>query len=281
MQRRMNKQTVLKFSLYISYFFVGILFLFPLLWVLSLSFKTSKELYNVPPTLLPDNLQFENYKHVIENNNILAYLGNSVQVVALTVILTLIIVLPAAFALSRFKFKLKGLLLLGIILTQMISAVVISIPLYRLFAELGLLNNFAILIIVYVAVVLPFSTWFLKGYFDTIPIELDEAATVDGCNKFQILTRVLLPSSMPGIVSVTLLVAVQSWSQFVIPFILLDMQSLYPVSVGIVNLQSTQQAVTTHYLAAGSVLSILPVIVLFVLLQRFIVGALTTGAVKG
>lgn len=270
-----HRQTLLKIGLYVSYFFVTLLFLFPLIWVLSLSFKTSEELYNVPPTLIPDSLQFENYKYVIENNNILSYLLNSAQIVTLTVILTLIIVLPAAFALSRYKFKLKGALLLGIILTQMISAVVISIPLYRLFAEWGLLNNFFMLVIVYVAVVLPFSTWFLKGYFDTIPIELDEAATVDGCNKFQILTRVLLPSSMPGIVSVTLLVAVQSWSQFVIPFILLDMQSLYPVSVGIVNLQSTQQAVTTHLLAAGSVLSILPVIVLFVLLQRFIVGALT------
>lgn len=276
-----HRQTLLKIGLYVSYFFVTLLFLFPLIWVLSLSFKTSEELYNVPPTLIPDSLQFENYKYVIENNNILSYLLNSAQIVTLTVILTLIIVLPAAFALSRYKFKLKGALLLGIILTQMISAVVISIPLYRLFAEWGLLNNFFMLVIVYVAVVLPFSTWFLKGYFDTIPIELDEAATVDGCNKFQILTRVLLPSSMPGIVSVTLLVAVQSWSQFVIPFILLDMQSLYPVSVGIVNLQSTQQAVTTHLLAAGSVLSILPVIVLFVLLQRFIVGALTSGAVKG
>ncbi|ALX50125.1 carbohydrate ABC transporter permease [Lentibacillus amyloliquefaciens] len=276
-----HKQTMLKIGLYSSYVFVTLLFLFPLLWVLSLSFKTSQELYNVPPNLFPESLQFDNYKHVIENNNILSFLLNSLQIVSLTVILTLIIVLPAAFALSRYKFKLKGTLLLGIILTQMISAVVISIPLYRLFAEWGLLNNFFMMVIVYVAVVLPFSTWFLKGYFDTIPIELDEAATVDGCNKFQILTRILLPSSMPGIVSVTLLIAVQSWSQFVIPFILLDIQSSYPVSVGIVNLQSTQQAITTHYLAAGSVISILPVIVLFVLLQRFIVGALTTGAVKG
>ncbi|WP_373895480.1 carbohydrate ABC transporter permease [Virgibacillus sp. CBA3643] len=275
------KKRLVPFGLYISYFLVGLFFIFPLIWVLSLSFKTSQELYNVPPNLIPDSLQFDNYKYVIENNDILIYLANSAQIVTLTVILTLIIALPAAFALSRYRFKLKGLVLLSIILTQMISAVVISIPLYRLFAQWGLINNFFMLIIVYVAVVLPFSTWFLKGYFDTIPKELDEAAIVDGCNRFQILTKVLLPSSMPGIVSVTLLVAVQSWSQFVIPFILLDMQSSYPVSVGIVNLQSTQQAVTTHYLAAGSILSILPVIILFVILQRFIVGALTSGAVKG
>lgn len=275
------RRNIIKTLLYLSYALISVFFLFPLIWVFSLSFKTSQELYKVPPTLIPESFHFENYQYVIENNNILTYLTNSGKIVILTVLITLVIVLPAAFALSRYKFKLKQPILLGIIMTQMISAVVISIPLYRLFANWGLVNNFYILIIVYVAVVLPFSTWFLKGYIDTIPMELDEAAIVDGCNKFQLLTKVLIPSSIPGIVSVALIVAVQSWSQFVIPFILLDMESMYPVSVGIVNLQSTQQAITTHLLAAGSILSILPVVLLFVILQRYIVGALTSGAVKG
>jgi multiple sugar transport system permease protein len=276
-----KREFFIKTGIYTSFIAIFLFFTFPLLWVLSLSFKTSKEIYQVPPSLIPDSFRLDNYLYVIKNNEILLYLANSAKIVSLTVLLMLVIAVPAAYALSRYRFKLKKLVLLSILMTQMISAVVITIPLYRLFAQIGLLNNFLIMVIVYVAVVLPFSTWFLKGYFDTIPQELDEAAIVDGCSRFQALIKVILPSSLPGIVSVTILVAVQSWSQFVIPFILLDKVSLYPVSVGIVNLQSTQQAVTTHYLAAGSILSILPVIILFILLQRFIVGALTSGAVKG
>lgn len=275
------RQSLMKLGLYVCFSLIIIFFIFPIVWVLSLSFKSSEELYQVPPSLIPESFRLENYLFVIEHNQILLYLWNSAKIVVLTVFVVLLIAIPAAFALSRYHFKFKSVVLFTIIMTQMISAVVISIPLYRLFSQLGLLNHLFFLVIVYVAVVLPFSTWFLKGYFDTIPKELDEAAIMDGCNKLEVLFKVILPSSIPGIVSVVILVSVQSWSQFVIPFILLDRSELYPVSVGIVNLQSTQQAVTTHYLAAGSVLSILPVIILFILLQRFIVGALTSGAVKG
>lgn len=177
--------------------------------------------------------------------------------------------------------KLKNHFMVAILMTQMVSAVVITIPIYRLFASWGLINQLWLVIIIYVAVVLPFTTWFLKNYLDTIPKDMDEAAIIDGCSRWQMLTKVLFPVCMPGIVSVVIIVAVQSWSQFVIPFILIDDASLYPVSVGVVNLQSTQTQITTHLLAAGSIMSIVPVIILFVLLQKYIVGALTSGAVKG
>ncbi|SDO15947.1 carbohydrate ABC transporter permease [Alkalicoccus daliensis] len=279
----LNKKQLLftKIFIYLCYGTVLVFFLFPMLWVISLSLKTQQELFATPPAIIPTSFAYENYLHVLENSNVLLYLRNSFIIVLFTVIFALITAIPAAYAISRFRFKGKSALLVTILMTQMISAVVISIPLYRLFAEWGLINNYVVLIIVYVAVVLPFSTWFLKGYFDTIPYELDEAAIVDGCTRFQILTRILIPTCLPGIVSVTILIAVQSWSQFVIPFILLDNESFYPVSVGVMNLQSTQQTISTHLLAAGSVISVLPVIILFVILQRFIVGALTSGAVKG
>ncbi|WP_085507130.1 carbohydrate ABC transporter permease [Thalassobacillus devorans] len=276
-----NKTLVKKIGIYFSYAVITLFFLFPLLWIISMSFKTSQELFAIPPTLMPETFAFENYRYVLETTGVVNYLKNSAIIVFFTVIFTLLVSVPAAYALSRFKFKLKVPILITVLMTQMISAVVISIPLYRLFSNWNLLNNYIVLIIVYVSVVLPLATWFLKGYFDTIPAVLDEAATIDGANRWQFITKILFPTSMPGIVSVTILVAVQSWSQFVIPFILLDDESLYPVSVGVMNLQSTQQAVTTHYLAAGSVISVIPVIILFVVFQRLIVGALTSGAVKG
>ena len=137
------------------------------------------------------------------------------------------------------------------------------------------------LISLYVAIVLPFTTWFLKGYFDTIPYELDEAAIVDGATRWQVVARILVPICAPGIATAGILAFVLSWSQFVVPFILLDDRNLYTISVGIVNLQSTSDAITLHYLAAASIVAIAPVVVVFVLLQRYIVGALTSGAIKG
>lgn len=276
-----TQERLLKMGLYASYAFIVIVFLFPLFWVASVSLKTQSELFEVPPSLWPSSWQFENYWQVLQTTPVLTYLWNSLRLVVLTVIATLIVALPAAFALSRFKMKGKNAFLLVVLMTQMISAVVISIPLYRLFASWDLLNNFLLILAIYVAVVLPLATWFMKNYFDTLPEQMDEAATIDGCTRWQLLTKILLPVARPGIISVVILVAVQSWSQFVIPFILIDDAALYPVSVGVVNLQSTQAQITTHYLAAGSIMSIIPVIILFLLLQRYIVGALTTGAVKG
>ncbi|MBB6450882.1 multiple sugar transport system permease protein [Geomicrobium halophilum] len=277
----MRKEKWLKVALYASYIFIVLVFLFPLFWTLSISLKTQQEIFEVPPSLIPTSFAFENYLQVLETTPILTYLWNSFRLVGSTVIVTLLIAVPAAFALSRYQMKHKSKFLVIILMTQMISAVVITIPLYRLYADLDMLNNFALIVLVYVAVVLPFSTWFLKNYFDTLPVDLDEAAIIDGCTKRQVLTKILLPVAKPGIISVLILVAVQSWSQFVIPFILIDDAALYPVSVGVINLQETEAAITTHYLAAGSILSIVPVIILFLLLQRYIVGALTTGAVKG
>ena len=276
-----SKNRGLTIALYTSYFLIVVVFLFPLFWVASVSLKTQTELFEVPPSIWPSSWQFENYLHVLQTTPVLTYLWNSLRLVVLTVLVSLCIALPAAFALSRFKMRGKNAFLLVILMTQMISAVVISIPLYRLFASWNLLNNFLLILAIYVAVVLPIATWFMKNYFDTLPEQMDEAAIIDGCNRWQLLTKILLPVARPGIISVVILVAVQSWSQFVIPFILIDDAALYPVSVGVVNLQSTQAQITTHYLAAGSIMSIVPVIILFLLLQKYIVGALTSGAVKG
>lgn len=146
---------------------------------------------------------------------------------------------------------------------------------------LGVLKNYASLVVVYVAIVLPFTVWFLKGYFDSIPYQMDEAAIVDGASRPQILLRILLPVCAPGIATAAILAAVLSWSQFVIPFVLLDDRTLYPVSVGLVNLQGNTDAITLHYLSAASIIAIAPIIAIFVMLQRYIVSALTSGAVKG
>ena len=276
-----RKEKLTRMELFLAYVVITLFFLFPIFWVLSTSLKSVPQLFASPPIWLPTDPAFGNYSYVFNNTPTLRYLLNSALLVSLTVFFTVLIAVLAAYGFSRYAFRSKRPSLLAVLAFQMISPVVIAIPLYRLFSELNILNNYASLTVVYVAVVLPFTTWFLKGYFDTIPYQVDEAAIVDGASRWQVLSRILLPVSAPGIATAAILTAVLSWFQFVIPFILLDDRTLYPVSVGLVNLQSDTNAVTLHYLAAASIVAVAPVIVVFVLLQRYIVSALTSGAVKG
>ncbi len=255
-------------------------FVFPLLWVLSLSLKSVDQLFVTPPILVPTDPQWGNYATVVDTTPMARYLLNSTLIVASTVLLTLLLAVPSAYALSRFVFPARRVYLVATLAAQLISPIVLVVPLYRLFVDLALLNSYASLVAVYAAVQLPFTTWFLKGYLDTVPRELDEAALVDGCGRLRAMAQAVLPAAAPGIASVAILVAVLSWSQFIIPFVLLDDRDLFPISVGVVNLQSTTGDITIQYLAAGAVIAIVPVIVVFVALQRFIVGALTQGAVK-
>jgi multiple sugar transport system permease protein len=278
---KVGRERLTRAGLYLAYALITLFFLFPIFWVLSTSLKSVPQLFATPPIWFPPEPRFENYAHVFSRTSIVRYLFNSALITFLTVVFTLLVAVPAAYGFSRYAFRYKKPSLMAVLVFQMISPVVISIPLYRLFVELDLLNNYAGLVVVYSAVVLPFTTWFLKGYFDTIPYQMDEAAIVDGASRWQVLWRILLPVSAPGIATAAILVAVLSWSQFVVPFILLDEVALYPVSVGLVSLQSNADAITLHYLAAASIIAIAPVVAVFVLLQRYIVSALTRGAVKG
>jgi multiple sugar transport system permease protein len=268
-------------GIYIGYGVVTLLYSFPLLWVLSMSFKSVEDLFSVPPSLIPKEFMFENYAYVLDRVNIFQYFINSGKIVASTVIFTLLLAVPAAYALSRFKFKMKRFSLITILIVQMISPLILLVPIYRAILSLDLVNNFWAMILVYVAVEVPFATWFMKGYIDTLPYELDEAATIDGCSRLQLLRRVLLPLMVPGLVSVGFLVAVQSWSHYLIPLTLINDPELFPISIGIANLQSTSDTISTHYLAAGCMIAILPVVLLFIVLQRYVVASLTGGAVKG
>lgn len=256
-------------------------FLFPLLWVLSLSLKTAAQTLQAPPSLLPTDPQWSNYGQVLQDTPIGRYLLNSAVIVVLSVTGALALGVPAAYALSRMVFPRKRAVSRTLLAAQLISPVVLAVPLYQVFVAVGLVNNYVSLVLVYVAVTAPFMTWFLKSYLDTVPVDLDEAALIDGCSRLRIIWSVIVPVARPGIVSAAILGGVTAWSQFAVPFILLDSRDLYPVSVGVVDLQSTAGEITTQLLAAGSVLAVAPVVVVFVLLQRQIVGALTAGAVKG
>ena len=270
-----------KTILWIIYVSVMLFFLFPLLWTVSLSLKSVPELFEVPPSLLPDKPLIENYIFVLTQCQFMRGIWNSLFISLGTIAGTLLVTVPAAYCFSRMQFRGSTVLQFIVLMFQMISPLIAVIPLYRYFNRLNLLNSRIGVIFICIAISAPFQVWYLRGFMDTIPRELDDAASIDGCSQMGTLLRVILPVIAPGVLSSVLLVFISSWSQFIIPYILIDKASLMPAAVRLSNLQSSLREITTHYLAAASILSILPVVILFVLLQRYIVAALTAGAVKG
>ncbi len=259
---------------------IVLFFVSPLLWTFSMSLKTIPELFSRQILLWPSVPQWKNYATVFQTTMILQYMKNSAIIVSTSIVLVLLISIPAAFALSRYRFGGKRTFLFFVLVFQMLSPVVIVIPLYRLFMSLGIYNRLWSLIVVYSASSAPFTVWYLKGYFDTIPKGLDEAARIDGASPLRTLLSVHIPVAVPGIASTAILLAVQTWSHFVFPSILLDDKKLLPISVGLLELQSSSEAITVHYLAASSIIGVLPILVCFIVFQKFIVSALTQGAIK-
>lgn len=269
-----------KLGTYVVYFFGISLFLFPVLWAISMSVRPAGEVISAPLELLPSSITFEVYNRVLQESNVVTWLWNSLKIALLEVLGILLVVTPASYAFSRFQFQGKRLALLSILMFQMISPVVIVIPMYNLMSDMGLLNTHFGLILLYIGLQVPFSIWLLKSYFDTIPEELDQSARIDGCSRLQTLRHVLLPSVMPGIAVVAIFNFVFSWAEFVMAFTILNDSNLFTISMGVYAFQG-QYSTDWRAIAAVSVIALLPLLVMFLALQRYFVSGLTEGAVKG
>ena len=272
-----------KVLIYASYLIVILVFWGPVVWMVSLSLKTVGEILAYPPKLFPSGFVIENYGYIFTQSTIPRNMLNSAKITVVTVVGNLLVTVPAAYGFSRFRFKGRTQLLMAILLFQMISPLIIILPLYRYFIELRLLDSHLGLILIYITVQIPFTVWLLKGFFDSIPKSLDEAARIDGASRLQSVIRVIVPVAMPGIAAAVLFNTINAWSQFLIPFILIGKGRLQPVSVGVAKFAETvgEGVVTTHLLAAASLVAMLPSIAIFIALQRFIVKILISGAVKG
>lgn len=267
-----------------SYLFMLVMFVFfagPLTYLLSMALRDKREVYRGAARYIPDNPTIQNFITVLNNSYFPTYLWNGLKLAALSGFGVLIVALPAAYAFSRFQFRGKGLSMMGLLLFQMISPLVIMVPLYRYMNRLGLLDTHFAVVMVYIALGVPLATWLLKGTVDGIPRSLDEAAMIDGCNRFSVFWRIILPLSAPGIASVFIITVIAGWSQFLVPFLLLTKNDLMPIGVGIFNFRGMQTDSSIQLLAAACLISVVPAIVAFLSLQRLILGAMTSGAVKG
>jgi multiple sugar transport system permease protein len=266
---------------YLVFLFALVFFGGPLLWLLSLSIRDQTEIFITSLRLIPENPTLENYTEVLYTAQFSVFLLNSLKLALAGSIGAMVISAPAAYAFSRLSFRGSGGFLVGVLALQMVSPLVVVIPLYRYFDRLNLLDSYFSTSMVYIAILVPLATWMLKGFFDGIPPALDEAAMVDGCTRFGAFRRVTLPLILPGLTSVFVLTAILAWGEFVVPYVLISEPSRYPISIGILNFQGNYASNSTNILAAGGVLAMVPAIATFVILQRFIVRALTSGAIKG
>lgn len=252
---------------------------FPFLYTLSTALRPRSEIFHFPPSWLPHTWAWSNFVDVWSAIPLLRYMGNSVFVAGGATLLNLVVAIPAAYALSRFRFPGRGLFRQVLLVTQMFSPVVLIIGLFRFLSNWGFVDQPATLIVIYAALSVAFSVWFLAGYFDSIPPEIEEAAMVDGCSRITALFRVILPMAMPAVIAALVFAFIWSWNDFVIALTFLSSPEKQTLPLGISSFLG-QYSVEWHYLMAAALITIVPVVVLFLLVERYLVKGLTAGAVK-
>jgi multiple sugar transport system permease protein len=261
---------------------VALLFLAPIFWSILTSFKVPSEANAAPPQLVPTRLSSENYDALLGyGDGLLRYLENSLIVSSLTVLGIVILSTLAGYGFSRFKFPLKGALFLALLATLTVPFQSILTPLFLVLRTLNLQNSLVGLALVNITFQMPFSVFMLRNSFDGIPRELDDAAAIDGCNSLQILWRVLLPVSRPGLVSVALFAFLASWNEFLAALIFLTDSDKFTLPVMLLNAQSGYLGtIDWGLMQAGITVTVLPCAILFLLLQRYYVSGLVSGALK-
>jgi multiple sugar transport system permease protein len=264
-------------------FFLGII-LFPFWYMLSASLKDRAALLRDPASL---TIEFEvglrnllvGYREVLLTFDFLTFIGNSALVATITMVVTLFMAVLGAYAVTRLAFPGRTWLSRSILLIYMFPAIVLVIPLYAVFTQLGLRNTLPGLLLVYPATTIPVALYMLRSYFQTLPKDLEEAGLIDGCTRAQVIWRITLPLAMPAIASVGLYVFMIAWNEFLFAFMFLDDPAIFTLPRGMVMLNS--QEVPRQFLMAGAMIITVPIMVLFFWFEKHLVGGLTAGGVKG
>jgi multiple sugar transport system permease protein len=261
---------------------------FPLLWLVTASLSTRAELLATPIHWIPQHPTFKNYLDILlpgsssseVSRTLLITLFNSLKVASAVTVICLVVGSLAAYALVRISFRFNRTLMMGILGTRMIPEVSLVIPLYILASQVKLLNTPYVLAITYLSFALPFAIWLMAAFFQTIPVELEEAARLDGCSRFAILFRIVMPISVPGLVTTALFVFLLAWDEFFYALIFTSTLAAKTAPVAIAEFVG-RYVTDINAMMAGGVLAAIPPVVLALLFQRYIVSGLTTGAVKG
>ena len=278
-RQRMRRQVVRNGILIGLQVILAVIILVPFLWMFSVSIKPGNEPFSIPPRLWPHRPTLDNYENAFYPE-FRRYFLNSIIVSVLTMILSISIGMLAAYSFGRFKFRGARAILIAIILAQMFPVATMIIPLYRIMNGFGLINTYPALVMAYLTITLPVSIWMLRGFIQSIPPDLEEAAMVDGCTRLQAFRRLIVPLARPGIAATAVWIAVVTWQEFLFALVFTTTTNMRTIPVGMADFQG-QFGIRYGELMASSVMVSVPIIVLFFFLQRYFVAGLTAGATKG
>lgn len=266
--------------IYLMLLLLSLFVLIPIAWMVVTAFKGEQEALAIPPTWLPKRWTVFGFKYMWQMKPFLLYFRNSLLTAGPTALISTFFGGLAAYSISRFRFKLRKAFMIIVLCTQMIPGVLLVGPYFKVLNSVGLYNTHFGLILGYTAVALPFCTWMLKGYFDTIPRELDEAAVVDGCGKFRTFMQVILPLSLPGMVATGVFSFLLGWGDLLWALCLTSSEELTTVTLGIANSVGEYRVVWPALMAAA-LIACVPSVLFYSFLQKFIVSGMTKGSVKG
>lgn len=265
------------YSIIFIYIFITLV---PLIWVFSTSLKSNDVAVSLPPKILPSDPTIENYIFVITEPRLLHSLINSLLVSLGSTGLSVLISALGGYAFARFKFRGKNILLSIVLGLFMIPVIINIIPLYLMLSQVGLLNSIFTLMITFQILIIPLNIFLLKNYFETIPQELEEAALVDGCSRFGILRRIIIPLSTPGLAIASVLAFRFSWNEFLLPIVLSNRPDSLVFQVALYQFISIYR-IEWGYLTAGINIALIPIVVLMLLFQKQLIQGLTAGSLKG
>lgn len=252
----------------------------PFYWMLKTAFESRENLYHYPPNFFPGSFNFDAFKSVFTEKPLLLWLRNSVFVSLIVMALSMLVSTLSAYSLSRYRNRLNGSIGFLILITQMLPGTLFMIPIYTVFTKLNLINTFTGFIIALTTFSIPICIWMLKGYIDSIPLEIEQAATIDGCSQLGALFRVVLPLCLPGYVCTAIFAFIVGWNEYMLPFMLMTKSSNWVLANGIASFIGEFTTPWNMVMAAAFIYTIPPV-VLFMCLQKYLVQGLTAGAVKG
>lgn len=268
---------------YIALFLIMAFALFPFFWLVFNSFKPSKEIFTARPTLRIENPTLENYRWAVgpKGANLGRYLLNSIITSGGAALVTILFSTTGGYALGRFKFPGRESIAVFLILSQMFQGPLIMVPWYKMASALGIINTRFVLVLIYGTATIPTCAWLMSGFYSTIPRDLEEAAMIDGCSHFLAFWRIILPLVLPGIVATGLYSFIVAWNDYQYALILTSSDAAKTVQVGLAELLGFFGKTSWGGIMASGVLTSLPVVILFVVIQRYLIEGLTSGAVKG
>lgn len=274
------KKALLRVLLYFMVFDICVVILYPYFVMLCTALKSRAEIFSINGTVLPIHALWSNFVDIWQKAPMGQYMLNSVIIAGGSTLIAMVCGIPAAYALARMKFKGQTAFLGFIIVSQMFAPVVLLIGIYKVMQVFGLTNSLVGLIFINAAFNQAFTIWLLRGTFMSISAEMEQAATIDGCNRLQAMFRVLLPVAAPGIVTTLIFIFINAWNEYTVALCLISTDTLKPLTVGI-NIFNGYNMIEWQYLFAASLFAIMPVVILFMSIEKNLTSGLTAGGVKG